>query len=103
MITSLTKASLLVASPDQVSADLSPDLSGDVVILHLKDGIYYELNETGALIWSLIQQPRSLGAVLDALLSDYEVDAQKCEADLLALVQDMVGHGLIEVKDGSNT
>lgn len=97
----LTRASLLAASPDQISADISRDLSGDVVILHLKDGVYYELNETGALVWNLVQQPCSFGAVLDALVADYEVDAQQCEADLLMLVQDMIGRGLIEIKDGS--
>jgi Coenzyme PQQ synthesis protein D (PqqD) len=100
---SLTKTSLLVASPDQVSADVSPDLSGDVVILHLKEGIYYELNETGARIWELIQQPCYLGTVLDTLLAEYEADAQQCEADLLALVEDMVARGLIEVKHGANS
>lgn len=99
-MTILTKASLLVASPDQVSADVSPDASGDVVILHLKDGIYYELNEVGARIWELIQQPCSVQAVLDALLIDYDADAERCEGDLLALVDDMAGRGLIEIKDG---
>ena len=99
----LTKASLLVASPDQVSADVTPDLSGDVVILHLKDGIYYELNETGARVWELIQQPCSLETVLDALLAEYEADAQQCAADLLALVEDMVGRGLIEIKDEADS
>ena len=103
IMTNLSKAALLVASPDQVSADLSPDLSGDVVILHLKDGVYYELNRTGARIWSLIQQPCSLGAILDALLAEYEVDAQQCEADLLALLADMVEHGLVEIEDAENS
>lgn len=99
---SLSKATLLVASTDQISADVSPDLSGEVVILHLKDGIYYELNETGARIWQLIQQPCALGAVLDALLVEYDVDARQCEADLLALVDDMADRGLIEIADGPN-
>lgn len=94
---------MLVASPDQISADISRDLSGDVVILHLKNGVYYELNETGARVWSLIQQPCSFGVVLDTLLAEYDVDAKQCEADLLALVQDMAGRGLVEVSDGSNT
>jgi hypothetical protein len=97
-----SKNSLLVASTDQISADLSPELSGEIVILHLKDGIYYELNETGARIWELIQQPCALGAVLDALLIEYDVDAQQCEADLLALVDDMADRGLIEISNGSN-
>lgn len=102
MSNNITRSSLLVASQDQVSADISPDLSGDVVILHLKNGIYYELNETGARIWRLIQTPCSMGTVVDALLSDYEVDPQQCEDDVLVLVKDMVGRGLIEIRDGSN-
>lgn len=101
-MTQITRTSQLVASPDQISADISRDLSGDVVILHIKDGVYYELNETGAHVWSLVQQTCSFGAVLDALVAEYEVDASQCEADLLALVQDMVGRGLIEVRNGSN-
>jgi hypothetical protein len=102
LMPSLTKGSLLVASPDQVSADISPDLSGEVVILQLKDGVYYELNETGARVWQLIQEPCTLGAVLEALLAEYEVDSQQCEADLMMLVEDMAGHGLIEIGDGSD-
>lgn len=101
-MTHVTRASLLVASPDQISADISRDLSGDVVILHLKNGVYYELNETGARVWGLIQQPCSFGTVLETLLAEYDVDAKQCEADLLTLVHDMVGRGLIEVRDGSN-
>ena len=45
-------------------------------------------------------QPCSVQAVLDALLSDYDADAEQCEADLLALVDDMAKRGLIEIKDG---
>jgi hypothetical protein len=88
----------LVASQDQVSADLSSDLSGQVVILGLKDGIYYELNEVGARIWNLIQQPRSVQSIIDTLLEEYDVSAAQCEADVLTLAEDMAGRGLIEIK-----
>ena len=102
-MSNITKMSLFVASPDQVSADVSPDLSGDIVILQLKDGVYYELNETGARIWSLAQQPCSFGTLLETLLEEYDVDAQQCEADLLALLKDMMSQGLIEMKhDGAD-
>jgi len=99
----INKMSLIVASPDQVSADVSPDLSGDIVILQLKAGIYYELNKTGARVWSLAQKPCAFGAILDTLLEEYDVDAQQCEADLMALLKDMISHGLIEImSDGSD-
>lgn len=102
MSTGITESSLLRVSKDQISADMSPELSGDVVILHLKDGIYYELNETGARVWELIQQPRSLQAVVDTLVREYDVDSSQLEADLLTLLNDMAGHGLIEIEDGSD-
>lgn len=101
-MTSLGKTSCLVASRDQVSADISPDSSGDVVVLQLKAGIYYGLNETGARVWQLVQQPCDFGTILDTLLAEYEVDAAQCEADLRVLVEEMVGHGLIEIQDGAN-
>jgi hypothetical protein len=98
MKTSLNKNSVLVASQDQVSADLSSDVASSVVLLNLKNGVYYELKEVGTRIWNLIQQPRSIQSILDILVEEYEVDAERCEADLLALADDLAKHGLIQVQ-----
>lgn len=103
MKTKFTKNSVVVVSQDQISADLSPDLSGEVVILNLKDGTYYELSEVGARIWNLTQQPRSIQTILDILLEEYNVSARQCEADLLALIKDLKKHGLVEIKDEANS
>jgi hypothetical protein len=98
MKTNLNKNSVLVASQDQVSADLSSDVASSVVLLNLKNGVYYELKEVGTRIWNLIQQPRSIQSILDILVEEYEVDAERCEADLLALADDLAKHGLIQVQ-----
>ena len=102
MRTSLSNTSVVVVSQDQVSADLSPDRSGEVVILGLKDGVYYELNEVGACIWRLIQQPRSVQSVVDTILEEYDVPARQCAADVLALTEDMINQGLIDICDEPN-
>ena len=68
----LSRASVLIASREQVSADLTNKRS-EVVVLSLRDGVYFELNGVGARIWQLYQQPRSIQSVLDALLDEYEV------------------------------
>ena len=91
----LTAASTVVASREQVSTDLG----GEAIILGLKDGIYYGLEAVGARIWTLIQEPRTLGAVQDAILSDYDVDPESCERDVRALVGDLIDRGLAEVTD----
>ncbi len=98
MNNNLNRNSVLVASRDQVSADLSSNTSGSIVILSLKDGMYYELKEVAARVWDLIQQPCSLQAVLDMLLEEYEVEAGRCEADLIALAEDLSKRGLVEIK-----
>ncbi len=98
MKTNLDKNSILVASKDQVSADLSSDLVDSVVILNLKDGVYYEIKEVGTRVWNLVQQPCSIQSILNSLLEEYEVDAERCEMDLLALPENLAQYGLIEIQ-----
>ncbi len=98
MKTNLDVNSVLVASQNQVSADLSSDADRSVVILNLKDGVYYELKDVGARIWNLIQQPCSIQSIKNRLIEEYEVDAEQCEVDLLALAEHLARLGLIQVK-----
>ncbi|MCP5463303.1 MAG: PqqD family protein [bacterium] len=98
MKTNIDINSVLVVSQNQVSADLSSDADGSVVILNLKDGVYYELKEVGMRVWNLIQQPHSIQLIKNILLEEYEVDAEQCEADLLALTEHLAKLDLIQVK-----
>lgn len=90
----ISRESIVVAVRDQVSTNLEDE----AVILHLKDGIYYGLNPVGARIWNLIQEPRSVNQVRDIIVSEYEVDPQRCQEDLLKLLQEMSHRGLIEIR-----
>ena len=87
--------STVVAAKDQVSSDLG----GEVAILDLKAGVYYGLDAVGARIWSLIQEPRTVNEIRDILLEEYEVEPERCERDLLALLRRLAAEGLIETKD----
>ena len=91
----LSTSSTVVATRDQVSSDLG----GEATILHFKAGTYYGLDAVGARIWGLIQEPRTVGEVRDVLLSEYEVERDRCESDLVALLQGLADEGLIEVRD----
>lgn len=77
------------------------ELGGDVVILNLKDGLYYGLNAIGSRVWTLIQEPAAVRQICATLLDEYEVAPGPCEQDLLLLLDDMLASGLIEVCDGS--
>lgn len=93
----LSTNSSVVAAKDQVSSNLG----GEVAILHLGAGTYYGLDAVGARIWSLIQEPRFVEEIRDALVSEYEVEPALCESDLIALLQRLAEEGLVEVRGGT--
>jgi hypothetical protein len=91
----VSEHSIVVAAPDQVSSDLG----GEVAILDLKAGVYYGLDTVGGRIWNLVQEPRAVNEIRDTLLEEYDVEFDRCERDLLALLRRLAAEGLIEVKD----
>jgi hypothetical protein len=97
MKSTVSRSSTVVAAKNQVSSDLG----GEVAILDLKAGMYYGLDEVGARIWELIQEPRAVREVHNMLLSQYDVERERCERDLLSLLQQLADEGLVEVRNES--
>jgi len=93
MATSLSVRSIVVASPDQVSCPLGEEAA----ILSLSKTIYYGLNPVGARVWALLKTPTTIGDLRDMLVKEYEVDAERCERDLLDLLEKMSVEGLIQI------
>jgi hypothetical protein len=92
--TNITFTTIAIAVPDQVSTKLEDE----TVILHLKDGIYFGLNQVGTRIWNLLEVYRTVGEIRDILLEEYEVEPALCEGDLLELLKELHAKGLIEIK-----
>jgi len=87
--------SVVVAASDQISCPLGDESA----ILNLKNSVYYGLDPVGAHVWKLLGEPKSVGELRDALLREYDVEAGRCEQDLLELLEKMRREGLIEVRD----
>lgn len=88
--------STIAAAEDQVSCDLE----GESAILNMTNGVYYGLDALGARIWELIQEPKTLNEVRDVIVSEYEVEPERCERDLVALLTQLNDEGLIRVGNG---
>jgi hypothetical protein len=84
-----------------VPADvLTQELQGESVLLNVHSGRYFGLDDVGTRMWSVLTTAESLKAARDALLAEYNVDAERLEHDLRTLVEKLVEHGLIEVRGG---
>lgn len=91
----ISRNSTIVKSSGQVSTDLGKE----VIILGINSEEYYSLEEVGARIWGLIQEPKTVMDILDTLSNDYDVEPKRCERDLLAVLQEMADEGLIEIRN----
>src|SRR5438477_9116302 len=77
------------------------DLGAEAAVLHLGSGLYYGLNDVGARVWELIQEPRRVHDLADTILREYEVDRPRCEKDLATFLSALAAAGLIEVGHAS--
>jgi hypothetical protein len=91
----IAMSSVVSITKDQISSNLGDE----EVILHFPSGTYYGLDEVGARVWQLMQEPKSVSQIRDVLLVEYEVEPKQCEQDLLALLQKLAGENLIEITD----
>jgi hypothetical protein len=80
------------------SGVLFRQLGDELVALDLESGRYFGLNEVGSRIWDLLQTPRSLGSIQEALLQEYEVPADDLWRDLESLISELVRHGLADIR-----
>src|ERR687889_347180 len=83
----LSMSSVVVASEQQISCDVADE----AVLLSVSSGDYYGLNPVGASIWRLLQEPRVLTEVRDALLDEYTgIEPRECEHQIIAFVTQML-------------
>ncbi|MDG4882477.1 MULTISPECIES: PqqD family protein [unclassified Mesorhizobium] len=80
----------VVATGDAVACEFGNGLA----LLHLKSNIYYSLNGVGAYIWELIQEPRPILDIRSAVIARYDVDAERCKADVEGLLKGLIEAGL---------
>lgn len=81
------------------SSQASSELLGEVVILELESGVYYGLNETGSLIWNLLQSGKSLVEIQELILSEYDIEPEQCTQYILKLVKKLAAKGLVKLPE----
>lgn len=71
-------------------------LDGEWVLLNLKSGVYYGLNETGSLIWDSLAESKNFQEIIDRLQKNFPLGRPKLETDLRHFFKALAKEGLIE-------
>jgi len=77
---------------------------GEAIIINLSNGIYYSMDNVGALIWEQIEAGLNLGEIVATLTARYDVSAGQAQADLERLGGELVEEGIVQPgqDDGSS-
>ena len=78
--------------PPQVMSRLVGD---ETVLLDLESGLYFGLDNVGQRIWESVSAGEDLGATVDAIVADYDVDKAQAEADVIDFASMLVERGLL--------
>ncbi len=83
--------SVYARNPDFVQRDVA----GECVLIPIRHQLtdvksIFVLNETGAVFWHCLDGKRSVRALMNDLLVEYDVTCERLEQDLSALIQDLL-------------
>jgi len=84
----------VVKAPEGV---IHTEMNDEVVLMHVANGTYYSLNEVGSTIWSLLSSPLTISDICKSVEKEYEVSIDECKEDVMRLIQELYGVGLVEI------
>jgi len=71
------------------------DFENSVVMMDVEAGDYYDVDETGAALWKLLEQPMTLQAACDRLTQEFDVDPETCQHDVSEFLEEVAQIGLV--------
>lgn len=77
---------------------LVSDLDGESVILDLRTESFFSLDTIGTRMLTVVTAAESVQAAYDRLVEEYDVEPQLLRAHLIEMLDNLVDHGLLEVK-----
>ena len=76
---------------------LSTEIDGELVMMDMDGGRYFNLNPIGTLIWRELEQPRKVADLCQSLGERYGAPAEEIERDVLDLLRQMDDKKLIRL------
>lgn len=76
---------------------IEAEVDGELVGLHIDNSSCYGFNPTATRIWRAIDEPKHLSEICSALMAEFKVSREVCEEQVLALLENMMGEGLVEL------
>lgn len=80
--------------PDVVTTALP---NGEMILLHLATRQYFSLNQTGALLWKLMESSATLAGMSEALFHEFDITPDAARETVHELMHDLKTHRLVDL------
>jgi hypothetical protein len=92
---------------DRQKFRISPDVivqhvAGETVLMDLRSEAYFGLNATGTYIWQMLDQACDFGAVVAALVAEFEGSERALRGDCARLLEELAEAGLVAPERAGN-
>jgi Coenzyme PQQ synthesis protein D (PqqD). len=85
----------------QAQGNLASSMNGETVMFRIESGKYFNLGQIGGRIWSLIETPTTVEALVRELTSEFDVTAEQCEEQVVQFLDQLAKEQLIVVQAAS--
>ncbi len=91
----ITKESYVIRN-NEVFAN---EIDNEVVMMHIKTGKYYGLDDIGSRLWERMKEKIQVGELIGQLLEEYEVSEEECAKDVLEILVELQSNELIKTEE----
>ncbi|MCU0340880.1 MAG: PqqD family peptide modification chaperone [Spirosomaceae bacterium] len=73
-------------------------MGDETVILNHKEGVYFNVEGVGSVIWQRLQKaPQTLESLIKAVMDEFDTDEATCRSDIEAFLDELMHEKLVEM------
>lgn len=76
---------------------VSERFAAETLVLDAANDRYVRLNDTGARLWALLEEPTPVSSLSEALARDWDIPPDRAEQDVKAFLESLASRGLVEL------
>lgn len=73
------------------------EIDGEKIMIDFDSGKYFMIKGVGNDIWDRIQSEVSVEDLIKGLLSEYDIDENTCEADVINFLNKLAAHDFLQI------
>lgn len=74
---------------------LVSNVADEILMLNIERGEYVGLNASGAIIWELLETPKSTEQLIDLLVEQFDVGRELAKQDVERFLEDAFERGIV--------